>query len=128
MNILKSIGAVLAGFVFIVITHNVTDFILESLGIFTPPTQRFDTTWMVVTALVYRIVFSIAGCYITAWLAPSRPMLHAFILGGIGLVLSTIAAIMLIPMDLGPAWYPIALAVISLPCGWVGGKLYERRA
>ena len=57
MNILKSIGAVLAGLVFIFITHSGTDFILESLGIFTPPTQRFDTTWMVVTALIYRAAF-----------------------------------------------------------------------
>ena len=128
MNVLKSIGAVLAGFVFIVITHNGTDLILESLGIFTPPTQRFDTTWMVVTAVIYRAAFSVAGCYLTAWLAPSKPMLHALILGGIGLVLSTVAAIVTIPMDLGPAWYPIALAVISLPCGWLGGKLYERWA
>ena len=52
-------------------------------------------------------------------------MLHALILGGIGLVLSTVAAIVTIPMDLGPAWYPIALAVISLPCGRLGGKLRE---
>lgn len=57
MNILKSIGAVLAGLVFIFITHSGTDFILESLGIFTPPTQRFDTPWMVVTALIYRAAF-----------------------------------------------------------------------
>ena len=127
MNILKTIGAVLSGFVFIVITHNGTDFILESLGIFTPPTQRFDTTWMVVTALVYRTIFSIAGCYVTAWLAPSRPMLHAMILGGIGFVLSTIASIVLIPMNLGPAWYPISLAVVSLPCGWLGGKLRQNQ-
>lgn len=125
MNILKSIGAVLAGPVFIFITHSGTDFILESLGIFTPPTQRFDTTWMVVTALIYRAAFSVAGCYLTAWLAPSKPMLHALILGGIGLVLSTVAAIVTIPMDLGPAWCPIALAVISLPCGRLGGKLRE---
>ena len=128
MNILKSVGAVLVGLVFIFVTHSGTDFILESLGIFTPPTQRFDTTWMVVAAVIYRAAFSVAGCYLTAWLAPSRPMLHALILGGIGLVLSTVAAIVTMPMDLGPAWYPITLAVISLPCGWLGGKLYERRA
>jgi uncharacterized membrane protein len=127
MNILKSIGAVIAGLFFIFLTHNGTDLILESLGIFTPITERFETTWMVVTALVYRILFSIAGCYVTAWLAPSRPLLHAMILGTIGLVLSTAAAIVLIPRDLGPAWYPIALAVSALPCAWIGGKLVQDR-
>lgn len=127
MNIVKSIGAVLAGLVFIFVTHSVMDLILESLGIFTPPTVRFDTTWMVVTATVYRTILSIAGCFITAILAPSRPMLHALILGFIGLALSTAAAVVTIPMDLGPAWYPIALAVLTIPCAWVGGKLAERR-
>ncbi|HMJ08566.1 MAG TPA: hypothetical protein VK468_06155 [Pyrinomonadaceae bacterium] len=123
MNVLKSIGAVLAGLIFIFITHNAADYILESLGIFTPRDQKFDTTWMVVTATIYRAVLSVAGCYITAALAPSRPMLHAMILGVIGLVLSTAAAVVTIPMDLGPAWYPIALAALALPCAWLGGKL-----
>jgi uncharacterized membrane protein len=130
MKILRSIGAVLAGLVFIVISHNAVDLILEKTGIFTPPEQGFHITWMVVTATIYRVVFSIIGCYITAALAPSRPMLHAMILGLIGLVLSAIAAIVLIPMNLGPAWYPITLAVLSPVCGWLGGRIYvgKRRA
>ena len=128
MNILKSIGAVLAGLVFIFVTHSGVDLILESLGIFTPPTQRFDTPWMLVTAMIYRTVLSIAGCFLTGLLAPSRPLLHGLILGFIGLALSTVAAIVTIPMDLGPAWYPIAIAVLAVPCAWLGGSLAERRA
>jgi hypothetical protein len=128
MNILKSIGAVLAGLIFIGVTHNLVDFILESLGIFTPTTVRFDTPWMVITATIYRTILSIVGCYLTGLLAPSRPMLHAMILGFIGLVLSTAAAIATIPLDWGPAWYPIALVIVTLPCAWVGGKLAERRS
>jgi hypothetical protein len=128
VNILKSIGAILAGLIFIGITHNLVDYILESLGIFTPKTQKFDTTWMVVTATIYRTLLSIAGCFVTGIFAPSRPMLHAMILGVIGLVLSTVAAIVTIPLDWGPAWYPIALVLVTLPCAWLGGKLAERRA
>ena len=127
MTILKSILAVLAGLIFILITHSATDFILESLGIFTPPTVRFDTPWMLVTAIIYRAVFSVIGCYITGLLAPSRPMLHAMILGIIGVVLSILGTIVAIKMDLSPAWYPIALVVMSLPCAWLGGKLASRR-
>ena len=127
MNILKSTGAVFAGLIFIFVTHSGVDLILESLGIFTPPTQRFDTTWMVVTATVYRAILSIGGCFLTGILAPARPMLHSLILGFIGLFLSTAAAIVLIPMDLGPAWYPIALAVLTVPCALIGGLLAERR-
>ena len=128
MDLLKSIGAVFAGLIFIFVTHSGVDFLLESLGIFTPPAQRFDTTWMVVTATLYRTVLSIAGCFLTGILAPSRPMLHSLVLGFIGLAMATAAAIVTIPMDLGPAWYPIALAVLTVPCAWVGGVLAERWA
>ena len=126
MNVLKGIGAILAGIVFIVVTHSATDLVLEKLGIFTPPHQRFDTTWMVVTATIYRSFYTIAGGYITAALAPDPPMRYVLILGLIGLVMSTLAAIATIPMNLGPAWYPIALAVLALPCVWLGGKLKTR--
>jgi hypothetical protein len=128
MKVLKSIGAILAGMIFIGVTHSAVDRILEALGIFTPPTQRFDTPWMLVTATLYRTVLSIVGCFITGTLAPSRPMLHALILGVIGFVMSAIGTIVAIKYDLSPAWYPIALVALSIPCAWVGGRLAERRA
>jgi hypothetical protein len=123
MNVLKGIGAILAGMVFIVVTHTVTDFVLESLGIFTPPNQGFHTTWMVVTATIYRSIYSVGGGYVTAALAPNPPMRYVWILGIIGTVLGVIAAIVTIPMGIAPAWYPIALALLALPCVWLGGKL-----
>ena len=123
MNIIKGIGAVLAGILFIVVTHTATDFVLEKLGIFTPPEQGFHITWMVVTATLYRSIYTVIGGYITAALAPEPRMRYVMILGSIGLVVSTLAAIATIPMKLGPAWYPIALAVLALPCVWLGGKL-----
>ncbi len=128
MKIVKSIGAVIAGMIFIGVTHTAVDRILETLGIFTPPTQRFDTPWMLVTATIYRTVLSVVGCFITGTLAPSRPLLHALILGVIGFLMSAIGTIVAIQHDLSPAWYPIALVALSIPCAWVGGRLAERRA
>ncbi len=127
MNILKSIGAVLAGFIFIVVASYVVDTVLETTGIFTPPTEGFHTTWMVITATIYRTIISIAGWVLAASLAPSRPMLHALILGFIGLAAGTAAAIVVIPMNLAPIWFPIILAAGAVPCAWVGGMLAERR-
>lgn len=126
MNILKGIGAILAGIIFIVVTHTATDFVLEKLGIFPPTDQGFHITWMVVTATIYRSIYTVGGGYLTAALAPDRPMRYVLILGFIGLAISTLAAIVTIPMKLGPAWYPIALAVLALPCVWLGGKLRTR--
>ena len=124
MNILKSIGAVLAGMIFIVATHTITDKILESTGIFPPPEQGLHVTWMLVTALVYRVLFQVAGSFITALLAPSRPFLHGMIIGVIGLILGSVAAVVTIPMNLSPAWYPIALALSSIPSAWLGATMY----
>jgi hypothetical protein len=126
MNILKGIGAVLAGMIFIVLSHTGMDFILERLGIFPPPEQGLHITWMVVTATIYRSLLTVAGGYITAALAPNRPMLYATILGLIGILAGTAGAIVTIPMGLAPAWYPIALVVLALPCTWLGGKLQTK--
>lgn len=120
-------AAVAAGIAFIIITHTVTDLILESLGVFPPPDQGLHVTWMLVTALAYRVIFEAGGAFLTAWLAPSRPMLHAIILGAIGFVMATAAAVVAIPMNLSPAWYPIALVVFAVPAAWLGGTMYTGR-
>jgi uncharacterized membrane protein len=127
MNILKGIGAVIAGVIFIVGTHSLTDFILESLGIFTPPDAGFHATWMLVTATIYRSIFSIGGGYLTAALAPEPKMRYVLVLAAIGLIAGALAAIFTIPMNLSPAWYPIALAVTGPICVWIGGKIRMKK-
>jgi len=124
MNILKSIGAVLTGMIFIVVTHTGTDKILEGAGIFPPPDQGLHITWMLVTALVYRVLFQVAGSFLTAFLAPSKPFQHGMIIGVIGLILGSVAAVVAIPMHLSPAWYPIALALSAVPSAWLGATMY----
>lgn len=122
--LLKSIGAILAGLIFIVITHTATDALLEKAGVL-PKDNLFVGTGLILLVIGYRSVFSFIGCYLTAKLASRKPMKHALILGLIGLVLSSVGAI--VAADLGPAWYGWTLAVISLPLAWLGAKLYERR-
>jgi hypothetical protein len=126
MNILKSIGAVLAGLVFIVISHTAVDKILEGLGIFPPPDKGLHVSWMLALALTYRVLLSIAGCYFSARLAPSRPMVHALILGAIGVLASAAGIPMAMSQNLSPVWYPVSLVILSLPCAWIGGKLADR--
>jgi hypothetical protein len=125
-NIFKSIGAVVAGLVFIFITHSATDFILESAGIL-PKGHLHVGAGLILFVIFYRAVLSLLGCYLTAKLAPKKPMKHALILGCIGTVLSAAAAVATANMNLGPAWYAWSLVVISLPVAWLGGKLYEIR-
>jgi hypothetical protein len=120
----KSIGAVLAGLIFIVITHTATDAVLQGAGVL-PKDNLFVGTGLILIVIGYRAVLSFIGCYLTAKLAPHSPMKHAFVLGLIGLTLGSIGAI--VAADLGPGWYAWTLAVIALPIAWLGGKLYELR-
>lgn len=95
-NTLKSIGAVLAGFITVVILSTGTDFILETLGMFPPLTEPQSYTWlMLLFALIYRSMYTVAGTIgvVVAWkLSPQH-------------------------------WYPISLVITALPCTWLGGKL-----
>jgi hypothetical protein len=82
---------------------------------------------LLLLALDYRCAYAVVGSYLAARFAPHAPMRHAVALGVVGLVLSVAGAIATIPMDLGPAWYPIALVLTALPCAWLGGALYRGR-
>jgi len=120
-NTFKSIGAVLAGVITIVALSVGTDSVLETLGIFPPPDQGLFIPWMLSFALLYRSIYAVAGGYLTAMLAPNRPIRHAIILGIIGIVASTFGAV--VAWELSSHWYPIALIITALPCTWLGGKL-----
>ena len=117
----RSIGALLAGFVVVVILSLGTDLALQKAGIF-PPLGQIMSNPLFLLATAYRTVYSVVGSYLTARLAPNRPMGHALVGGAIGLVLSTVGALATWNKDLGPHWYPLALVVTALPCAWVGGK------
>jgi hypothetical protein len=130
-NIPRSIGAIFAGFAFVIIVTLVTDQLLHVTGVFPPwgaSMAGYDAALLLATA--YRIVYGIAGSYVTARLAPDRPMQHALLGGFIGLALSIVGAA--VTWNGGPAfgphWYPLALVVTALPTAWAGGKLHIMRA
>ena len=126
-HVWRSTGAVLAGFVAVVVLSLGTDQLLHVLEVYPPWGQPMFDPGLNLLALSYRIVYTVIGGYITARLAPRNPMRHALILGAIGTVVGAAGAIASIPMNLGPSWYPIALALSGLPCSWLGGVLHRRR-
>ncbi len=124
----RSIVAVLAGFVAIVVLSVGTDQVLHVLGVYPPWGQPMYDPGLNALALAYRIVISVFGCYLTARLAPYAPMRHALILGAVGIVVSTAGALAAMGHNLGPMWYPVALVVVSLPCAWLGARLRGARS
>lgn len=120
-SILKSIGAILAGFVFVVIVSIITDLFLIKTNLMKQPFD-LNSNWFIVFVIFYRSLFSTTGSYITARLAPDKPMQHAIIGGVIGLALSIIGVIIM--WDQPPHWYGISLIILALPCAWLGGKIF----
>jgi hypothetical protein len=119
----KSIWAVIAGLLGVIIVTTLVDVALHAVGVF-PAIDQPITDGLALLATSYRIIISIGGAWLTAWLAPAKPMKHAMILGIVGTILGLIGVVATWNTELGPKWYPVLLAVLAIPQCWVGGKLY----
>ena len=130
MSRLRKIGwscaAIAAGTIVGVALSLGTDDLMRAAGLL-PPLGQVPSEGSLVLATVYRTFYGVLGCYVTARLAPSRPMLHALLLGVFGLV-ATIAGVLVTwnkGPEFGPHWYPIALVLLTMPQSWAGGRLRE---
>lgn len=122
-----TVWSVVAGLVFVIVVTTLVDVVLHATGVFPPLSQPIDDK-LALLATAYRIVVSVGGAWLTARLAPERPMKHAMILGGVGIVLAMVGLIATWNLGLGPRWYPVALVVLAIPQCWAGAKLYEIQA
>jgi len=74
------------------------------------------------------VFITVGAAWLTARLAPVKPMKHAMVLGVIGTLLGLAGVAATWNLDLGPRWYPVSLAVLAIPECWAGAKIHERRA
>ena len=123
----KSIWAVVAGVLVIIVVTTLVDIVLHATGVFPPMNQPINDS-LALLATFYRIVISVGGAWLTARLAPDRPMKHAMILGYVGVVLGLVGVAATWNLGLGPRWYPILLVVLAIPQCWVGGRIFEMRS
>ena len=124
MNILKSFGAIVAGFASVAMLSVATDALLESTGVFPPQSGHgLFVTWMLVLAFTYRSLYAVVGGFVTAALSPTkrRDVTILAVLGTLGGMIGVVAG-----WDLSAHWYPIALACTAYPLVWFGGKLYRK--
>ena len=122
----KSAWALLAGLLAAFVVTTAVDILLHVVHVYPPMNQPLSNA-LCALATAYRIPISIGGAWLTARLAPSRPLYHALLLGWLGTVVGSIGVVVTWNRNLGPHWYPIALAVLSLPLCWLGGRLYQRQ-
>src|ERR1700731_579323 len=93
-----------------------TDALMHATGIFPAGTEPMNDARFAL-ATIYRTIYGVVGAYITARLAPDRPMMHALALGAFGVVASTAGAAEMwskLPA-LGPKRYPLLLIALVLP-------------
>ena len=128
---LKNIGAILLGFLITLILTRGTDILLENIGVFPTVEEQkkygFNILWMNIVAILYRIIFTMVGGYLTAKLSAGNPMRNVNILGIIGTSIAIIGNVVVsqIPemANVLPLWFSIALVIIAYPSVWIGGKL-----
>ena len=105
-----------------------TDGVMHAIGYF-PPIGQPVSSGPLIPATIYRAVYGVIGAYVAASLAPNRPMLHAMVLGALGLLVCIAGAAFTWNRgaEFGPHWYPVALVLLALPTAWLGGKLGQRK-
>jgi hypothetical protein len=124
-SILKSTLAILAGFALGAVLSLGTDFLLNLLGVMSMQNFKQNSTLIVALVVIYRFIFNVMGCYLTAKLAPNKPMKHVIIIGIIGTILGILGSVVM--WEQAVPWYNIAIIAISLPSAWLGGKLFLDR-
>jgi hypothetical protein len=125
----RSIVAVLVGMACAIALTLITDLVLHKLHVFPPLGERVPDR-LLAGATGYRVVYGVIASYLTAYLAPYRPIAHAMVGGAFGFAASLAGAVA--TWNAGPAygphWYPVALVILALPQAWVGGWLRERQS
>jgi hypothetical protein len=120
----KSIWAVAASILAVIVATTLVDILFHAAGVFPPLSQRL-TDGQAAIATSYRVILGVAGGWLTARLAPRNPMTHVAVLGVLGTLASIAGVVVTWNADLGPRWYAILLAVLAMPQTLLGGRLAE---
>ena len=122
-----SVRAVAAGVLAVIGVTTAVDIVLHAAGVFPSANDPLSDA-LALLASAYRAVITIGAGWLTARLAPARPMKHAMMLGIIGTVLGLVGVVATWNLGLGPRWYPISLAVLAIPECWAGARIRERQS
>lgn len=122
----RSILAIVVGFVLTGALNVGTETVLGRVApeMFPPPGTPSTSMTALLAICAYVALFGILGCYVTARLAPSRPLLHALIMGGLALA-------MFIPITISvwndkPVWFNVYNLLAVMPYAYIGGWIRER--
>ena len=130
---LRSVLAVVAGFVVTLVASVGTDIVLMVLLPRSITEAQPPPTGLLVGILGYCFVYMVLGGYVTAFVARRAEVRHAVVLGGIALAIGIALSL---PMLLGqggdqgmPVWYTVLTLAYVIPATALGGYLrtWQRR-
>jgi hypothetical protein len=75
----RSVWAVVAGLLVILVVTTLVDIVLHVTGVFPPMDQPINDA-LALLATFYRVLISIGGAWLTARLAPDKPLNRAMML------------------------------------------------
>lgn len=116
----RSILAIVVGFVLTGALNVGTNAALAHAGVIPASGPTTDTVTLLIIC-AYVAAFGILGCYVTARLAPRRPLLHALVLGGLALAMSIPATIAV--WNDTPAWFNLYNLIAIMPYAYIGGRI-----
>src|SRR5688500_11061282 len=115
---LRSLGAVAAGYVI----FGASAFLLFQLsGI--DPHQSAPITFKI-ASIIWGCVFALVAGWLTARLAPTRPVVHAVVLAAL-IALGALVSMVSVRGD--AIWSQASALVLMAPCAWLGGRIAATR-
>jgi hypothetical protein len=122
----RSVIAIVVGFLVIGVLATGADYALQQVipGA-VDGNGRMTSVPLLLLTQMYVFAFAVFGCWLTARLAPNRPLQHALVLGALGLAFNVVGTIA--RWDNAPAWYHVIALMLVMPAAWIGGRLRERQ-
>lgn len=118
----RSFIAVFTGFVLIALLSFGTDIALKMAlpSLFDTNGSTSSVTILLLT-IAYVGLYATLGCYLAARMAPTHPMRHALVLGGLGLLFNTVGAVY--TWNSYPVWYHVVSLLLVMAWAWLGGRM-----
>ncbi|HEY4127062.1 MAG TPA: hypothetical protein VGN70_03360 [Gammaproteobacteria bacterium] len=125
MKILRSIGAISAGLLTLVVLCVITDAVLVKLNLLpSPDAHRPHTLAFLGVVIAYCTIYTLVGGYVTARLAPIRPAAHAVMMGVAGMAMSTFGTMH--NWQIGDGWNAITVVAEGIPLSWLGALVWTQ--
>jgi hypothetical protein len=122
----KSVWPIVAGFLVLAALSVGADMILRGFfpKAFGPSEAPLGALASLVT-IFYACAFGVLSSYLTAALAPGRPVMHALALGGIAFLFALGGLVG--SWHKAPAWFNVVFLVVVFGSAWLGGIIRARQ-